>query len=204
MKKIIICGLLILGLLLTTTIALAVNPIKIIVNGTEIKTDVSPIIQNGTTLVPIRVVAQSLGYDVIWNETNQSVIINSSKIPFKQYHDETDFNIDFNYTLQCLKEADYHLSEAFVRDNQSSYINVIMAKGWLSTAYSHINHLNKYSNKGDERLISVTKIYQGYYNITEETPGLFPSKPQNITLLLELNSKMSNLVVELNKISKGR
>ena len=42
--------------------------------------DQKPIIQNERTLVPIRFVAEALGYDVEWNETDNSAVIDNGKI----------------------------------------------------------------------------------------------------------------------------
>gem|GEM_PF-2028324 len=57
----------------------AANPLKIIVNGEEIKTDVSPQIINGRTMVPVRSVVEALGANVDWDEQNKEVSINDSK-----------------------------------------------------------------------------------------------------------------------------
>ena len=63
------------------TAALASNPIKLIVNGREIKPDVAPQIINGRTMIPIRWVAEALGADVKWDEHANAVRINSSQCP---------------------------------------------------------------------------------------------------------------------------
>ena len=51
--------------------------IKIRVNNQFISSDVAPFIQNGRTMVPIRVVSENLGYDVDWDQESQSIIISS-------------------------------------------------------------------------------------------------------------------------------
>ena len=63
------------------TAALASNPIKLIVNGREIKPDVAPQIINSRTMIPIRWVAEALGADVQWDEHANAVRINSSQCP---------------------------------------------------------------------------------------------------------------------------
>ena len=68
-----------IGLLLTgTTMVLASQPIKLIINGKEVACDVAPQIINGRTMVPARFVADALGAAVAWDENNNAVIINSS------------------------------------------------------------------------------------------------------------------------------
>lgn len=44
-------------------------------NHTELMNDVAPVIKNDRTMLPIRVVAESLGAKVVWSEPNQSVTI---------------------------------------------------------------------------------------------------------------------------------
>ena len=69
-----------------TVSALAVSAasttnITVKVNDTVIRfPDQKPIIQNERTLVPIRFVAEALGYDVEWNETDNSAVIDNGKI----------------------------------------------------------------------------------------------------------------------------
>lgn len=77
MKK---AAVLVIGLLLVFCIAGAVvasQPIKIIVNGTVIETDVQPQIILGRTMVPLRAVADALGATVKWDAVNRTVVIKS-------------------------------------------------------------------------------------------------------------------------------
>lgn len=55
----------------------AEKPIKIILDGKEISTDVPPQIINDRTFVPIRVVSESLGINVKWDSANRTVILTS-------------------------------------------------------------------------------------------------------------------------------
>ncbi|UHR03409.1 copper amine oxidase N-terminal domain-containing protein [Peptoniphilus sp. GNH] len=61
--------------LLLTGKAFAARDIKIVVRGNEVKSDVMPLIKNGRTLVPIRVISESLGYDVFWDNAHREVQI---------------------------------------------------------------------------------------------------------------------------------
>jgi len=79
-KWLILTGVAILAVALTT-VAFAANPIKLIVNGQEIKPDVSPQIINGRTMVPIRWVAEALGAKVDWNEEQKVIWVNFGKLP---------------------------------------------------------------------------------------------------------------------------
>lgn len=75
MKKWLVIGCTILSTLVLVSIAFAAGPIKLIVNGQEIKTDAPPQLINGRMMVPIRWVAQALGADVKWDAQNNAVII---------------------------------------------------------------------------------------------------------------------------------
>ena len=53
------------------------DTIKIYVNGSHVYPDSDPVIKNDRTLVPIRVVAEALGYDVDWIASEQAVDIHN-------------------------------------------------------------------------------------------------------------------------------
>lgn len=57
------------------SIAFSDTPLKIIVNGKELIPDVPPKIINGTVMVPVTWLAQTLGADVKWDEQNRTVTI---------------------------------------------------------------------------------------------------------------------------------
>ncbi|OPX92706.1 MAG: hypothetical protein A4E53_00360 [Pelotomaculum sp. PtaB.Bin104] len=71
-------GLLVGLLIATTSIAYADNPIKLIVNGQEIYSDVPPQIVNDRVMVPVRFVSEALGAGVVWSDN--SVYIASQEI----------------------------------------------------------------------------------------------------------------------------
>jgi hypothetical protein len=73
--KIFVCGLVIFSLLTVGSTSYAAEPVIIMVNNKPIQTDVAPIIDKGRVLVPIRVVAQSLGATVAWDQTSKTVTI---------------------------------------------------------------------------------------------------------------------------------
>jgi hypothetical protein len=78
MKKslVIICCLIFLFSNVSTSSALSRNiPISITVNGHYIYTDSEPFMQNGSILVPLKFVADTLGANVEWNHEEKSVLI---------------------------------------------------------------------------------------------------------------------------------
>ncbi|MBO8164033.1 MAG: N-acetylmuramoyl-L-alanine amidase [Brevibacillus sp.] len=50
-------------------------PIHLVIEGKQVQADVPPLIQNGRTMVPIRVIAEGLGADVSWNQSSQTAVI---------------------------------------------------------------------------------------------------------------------------------
>ena len=55
--------------------------ITVKVNGNTVSfPDQPPVVQNERTLVPVRFVAEALGYDVTWNQADNSVVIDDGKI----------------------------------------------------------------------------------------------------------------------------
>lgn len=62
----------------TGNLAAAADPIALVINGRVIPTDVPPVLLNGRVLVPLRVVSQSLGAQVDWNQASRTAIIRSA------------------------------------------------------------------------------------------------------------------------------
>lgn len=70
-------------LLLVTFIPCSIHaqaPVRIFVKGNAVTSDVEPIIENNRTLVPIRVISESLGYDVKWINSERKVIISKADL----------------------------------------------------------------------------------------------------------------------------
>ena len=79
---------------LTAGTAYAADPIKIVIDGKEVKSDVAPAVENGTTLVPLRVISESLGADVVWAASTRTVTINTAAhtVVFRQ--DSSAFTVN--------------------------------------------------------------------------------------------------------------
>ena len=163
MKKIVCLST--IFLLFLTGIAFASNPIKLVINGAEVKSDVAPIIQNGRTLVPIRVVAENLGYTVHFNDMTQTVTVTAPQKEFSGYHDKTDFANDFEMAVQCLKEVNNHITEATMENSQQySPVHLTMARGWLSTATKYSNNLAKYKTEDNAYALGQLSQVVGDYS----------------------------------------
>lgn len=59
-----------------TELSFIIGEKTLLVNRTNLlKIDVAPVIKNGRTLVPLRVISDALGYKVVWNDANRVVSI---------------------------------------------------------------------------------------------------------------------------------
>ena len=55
------------------------NNIKIVVYGTELKTDKEPFIYEGTTYLPVRAVGEAVGKNVTWDAASKTVILGETE-----------------------------------------------------------------------------------------------------------------------------
>lgn len=78
MKK-LISVLLLIVLMFQATLTYAEDSIQIYFLGVPITSDVEPYIENSRTMVPVRMVTEKMGYDVLWNPVNRKVTIYSPK-----------------------------------------------------------------------------------------------------------------------------
>jgi len=56
----------------------AATSIEIYVDGSKVVSDVAPVIENGTTLVPLRIISENFGARVNWNDATSAVTVNSA------------------------------------------------------------------------------------------------------------------------------
>ena len=59
----------------TAAKAASEEAVKLIIGGQATVPDVPPVIKNGRTLVPVRVIAEGLGAEVEWNEKSRTAVI---------------------------------------------------------------------------------------------------------------------------------
>ncbi|UFJ40926.1 N-acetylmuramoyl-L-alanine amidase family protein [Brevibacillus humidisoli] len=74
-------GLLVPGM--TAAASGEANAIDLMIQGERVKPDVPPLIQNGRTLVPIRVIAEGLGAEVSWDQNSRTATIKRDQIQLK-------------------------------------------------------------------------------------------------------------------------
>jgi len=159
----------IIGSLLSVSIAQATNPIKLIVNGVDItyKSDVPPQIINGRTLVPARALAESLGASVEWDGENKVVRITSRQ--------------QGNVTTPPVNTVDGIPTVTPVKDNPKPPVDI--------TLINQVETLKDYYIQGDVSCIKYNgTVYVpllvgiNYYNLfTNESDFIYNPNNKSIT-----------------------
>ena len=67
--------LLTLSMLLVPALAGAETSIRLVVDGVEVQTDVPPVLEAGRVLVPVRAVAEALGFEVAWDQATRTATL---------------------------------------------------------------------------------------------------------------------------------
>ena len=115
---------------------LSLNSTEAFVDGQQVFMDAAPTVINNRTLIPVRFVSESLGYNVEWNANNNSVYIYSpsfaseiSDISYTTVSDSITFNINGNkipepkvsYAMQPLRFiADFYGTDFSCGDGKIS------------------------------------------------------------------------------------
>lgn len=79
-KKIFVILTLVVFLVGAVTSVYGFSPVKLLIDNKEVQTDVLPQIVEDRLLVPLRVIAESLGAEVNWDEESNSVTVESKEI----------------------------------------------------------------------------------------------------------------------------
>jgi hypothetical protein len=144
----------------TTTIALADTPIKLIVNGDEIYSDVPPQIIDGRAMVPLRVIADALSAKVEWDEYNNAIYITTQS-------PQTQSTAPINTGLELVGPPQV----------------VSIPPGWFIIGYvkNNSNYTYSFVNVGinlmDDNNAVVSKIYARIKNLQPGDVGRFASNP---------------------------
>lgn len=98
MKKSTIKLLTTLCLIFTLAFTLAIpcfaNTIQIMLNGSTLKSNVAPLQQNGTTLVPIRLISENLGANVNYEKTEKKISIVTDQTSIELFVNNTTAKIN--------------------------------------------------------------------------------------------------------------
>jgi len=194
MKK---CLVLIIVLIVTvfSGVANATEEVSVKLNGSDVFFDVAPQVINDRTMVPVRTIFETLGYNVSWDNSEQEVNATSSDFAIKMRIGINDFyvnNIGYysdvapvvvdGRTLVPLRA----IGEAL---NYDVYWNQYESEVWLER-YNDVITMNEaielvkstYSNLNGDETFRI--CYSGYdemvgedcFCIREESPGQFPDE----------------------------
>lgn len=113
--KYLICGL-IIGLLLTTGVFASNEQIqarfaefKLSVNGEQQTLNTKPLIHNGTSYLPVREVADLLGYDVDFDDETKTIILNNNTNDYNSTLLEDDPFDDWTYIRETMEKYDIQI-----------------------------------------------------------------------------------------------
>ena len=94
------------------------SEVKLWINGSYVTTDVAPVIENGRTLVPIRVISENLGLEVDWDN-------NLKQITVSQGDDHFIFVIGQNFYTKDEIKQDLDVAPKIINDRTFVPIRVI-------------------------------------------------------------------------------
>ena len=75
-------------------IILKIGSTEVLVDGKAIKNDVAPIVKDGRTFLPIRVIAENMGANINWNGANQSLIITKEDTEITVFINKTEAKVN--------------------------------------------------------------------------------------------------------------
>ena len=94
------------------------SEVKLWINGSYVTTDVAPVIENGRTLVPIRVISENLGLEVDWDKDLKQITVS-------QADDHFIFVIGQNFYAKDEIKHDLDVAPKIINDRTFVPIRVI-------------------------------------------------------------------------------
>lgn len=94
------------------------SEVKLWINGSYVTTDVAPVIENGRTLVPIRVISENLGLEVDWDKDLKQITVS-------QADDHFIFVIGQNFYTKDEIKQDLDVAPKIINDRTFVPIRVI-------------------------------------------------------------------------------
>ena len=118
--KNIVSRICVIAMLMTMAVlpAQADDNIKVLLNGQEIAFDVPPQIINDRTMVPMRAISEALGYEVEWNQSEQTITayagltnlfvhmqVGNSMVIYGDYTEFTNSNVYYTAVLDAIPQV---------------------------------------------------------------------------------------------------
>lgn len=129
-------------------IKLTINSKKVIVDDKELYMDVVPFLQNQRTYVPVRFVAEGLGYNVDWNDKTREVTIYGRRKYFDTVEDcAYDWGMHFNAPSIALfkefgsiiyeSEKGYYWDKVKIGNDKEVYWDIQKVREGVAFIHSH-------------------------------------------------------------------
>jgi hypothetical protein len=163
---------LIIGLLLASSIITLAGgqPIKLIVNGTEVFSDVPPQIIDGRTMIPARPLAEALGATVEWDAENNAVVVTGGIQVGAKPIDLESVNKNINQPINNEKENN---------KGENVINNVVKISTFENMRSIEING-STYFNCVDFNNMFYPDLYYLKYNQEFKTTSLIEMKSQKV------------------------
>ncbi|WP_036729639.1 copper amine oxidase N-terminal domain-containing protein [Peptoniphilus mikwangii] len=208
MKKFINLLFVILILIIGTNVY-AAKPIKIELDGKEIKTDVMPYIKNSRTLVPLRFISEALNYKVDWNAEKREVTVSNNMTTIVLTIDKTEVLVN-----GTAKEND--VAPEITKDRTFVPIRFIAENLGVTVDWDKDNYIVKLSSTDKYKNLSAdekeyiskitslsTKLQTNFNELKKyyfEDAGKYT--PQEIAVKYNsLKSEIENLAAEINSLN---
>lgn len=126
-KKLCILLISIVTIFICAVPAFADAPITLEINGSIVKPSAAPVIENGTTLVPIRIISQNLGCTVDWDGATQGITITKDSKVIKLQIGKTNATVNgANQTLSVapkIIDSTTMVPIRFISQSLDAYVN---------------------------------------------------------------------------------
>lgn len=167
----------------TSTIKMVVGQKTAIVDGSKVTLDVAPIIKSGTTLVPIRFVAEAFGKNVVWDNQEKAVYI-QNKV--------TQVN-GISFSDNKLMIATSGGAKPVVTTLTSPYrIVVDIPNSEFSSLFENTQALDLTKSTAGQIVVD------GYPGVEKVRYSLYSNSPSTIRVVVDLTEKMDYKLTSTN------
>ncbi len=156
-KKTVVVVMAVLVLFCMVTSVFAHPQIKLFFNGQEIKSDVSPRVDGGRVLAPVRIIAERLGALINWNEKKNTIDIDFTEVQAQKTR--------ISLLESALAPKDPHAAVATwaegVKTRNGALQYAVMSQELREDVYSHFVELNWTTGTSSPWVLSYEVIDKG-------------------------------------------
>ncbi|WP_313640677.1 copper amine oxidase N-terminal domain-containing protein, partial [Paenibacillus sp.] len=155
-----------------TTVKLTINQKQAYINGKTVNLDAPATIVKGSTLVPVRFIAESLGADVKWDASTSTVIILQGEVTASDYY-------YFLYNSKSVSAADLTAIKSYIGKFRSTN-NILLDVTEAKDAVEIYKRLQSDSVKQSGKLLGI-QIFGASedvpaFNYLSKTATIFPDR----------------------------